>query len=175
MEKCWECGAKLKIIRGEPYHYAESGLDNIYLYGINQYECLECRTKGVSIPNLDALHRLIGRNLVRKEERFTGPEIRFLRKELHLKTKSLANILGVDPATISRWENNKKPISEICDKLMRNLYISYASEQTGEVFQKGILDLLSHVSKNIAKHKKRIEFSASDWLLSHSVPGLCEV
>lgn len=164
---CWECGTELKVIHGKPYHYTECGLPNVHLYGIVQYECPTCNTTSVSLPSINDLHRTIGKAVVHKKDRLTGAEVKFLRKELNLKSKKLAEILGVKPETFSRWENEKTPISETCDKFLRNLYISYVSEQTGEFMEGGILGLLATVSKTVPEGPSLFELSAQDWLSKH--------
>lgn len=51
-------------------------------------------------------------------------EIKFLRKELHLKAKELARVMGADPSVISRWENGKKTIGEASDRLLRAICLA---------------------------------------------------
>ena len=59
LETCWACGGKLQVIKNEPYQYIESGLDNVWLYGINQYKCESCGEGGPEIPKVDELHELL--------------------------------------------------------------------------------------------------------------------
>ena len=42
MKKCWVCEKDLEVIKDKPYHYKESGSDNVYLHGIIQYKCSGC-------------------------------------------------------------------------------------------------------------------------------------
>ncbi|PXF52160.1 MAG: hypothetical protein C4B57_11380, partial [Deltaproteobacteria bacterium] len=39
---CFQCGGELQVNKNKPYHYTESGLDNVVLFGINQYKCKAC-------------------------------------------------------------------------------------------------------------------------------------
>jgi transcriptional regulator with XRE-family HTH domain len=39
----------------------------------------------------------------------SGAELKFARKALGLRQTELAEYLGVEPETISRWENNRDP------------------------------------------------------------------
>jgi putative transcriptional regulator len=68
------------------------------------------------------LHRAIGNDICRrKKSLLVAEEIKFLRKELRLKAKELAAILGVTDSTMSRWENGKKQIGEGQDRLLRSI------------------------------------------------------
>jgi len=48
--------------------------------------------------------------------------MRFLRKNMGMKAIELAKFLGVDKATVSRWENEKDKHSDIIDRYIRLLY-----------------------------------------------------
>ena len=50
-----------------------------------------------------------------------GQEISFLRKAMLLKTTDLARTIGVEPETLSRWENNKARIGIDKDRFLRCL------------------------------------------------------
>ena len=170
---CFHCGGELLVIKNKPYHYTESGLD-IVLYGVNQYKCKACGETFVSIPKIEELHLLIGQKLCCKKGLLTGKEIRFLRKELRMKAKEMAQALGVTPPTISRWENDKEPIGETHDRLMRSLYMLYASEQTDKVLHRDVTHIFSTLPTKRKKHKKptKLEFSPPDWM-SDTYPEFC--
>jgi putative zinc finger/helix-turn-helix YgiT family protein len=183
MEACWQCGSRVSVIKDKPYHYTECGLDNVYLYGVNQYKCAKCRETAVDIPKIRELHLMIGRILVCDDSPLTGPEIKYLRKELRLKSKEVADFLSVDVATYSRWENSKIPIGATADKLLRTLYILNAESEAGRVLHKGIRSI--NVMRNLkapadTKHRidkskvSNIELTLSDWLIMPSEPIFCE-
>ena len=110
METCHSCGKSLRVVKDKPYHYDESGLD-VVLCGVTQYVCDSCGESYASIPNMQKLHRFIGTLICEKRKALLRPEeIKFLRKDLHLKAKELAQTLGVTPQSVSRWENGKKEI-----------------------------------------------------------------
>lgn len=127
METCYSCGENLKVIKDQPYKYDESGLD-VILLGIPQYVCDSCGEKYVALPNIQKLHRCIGRLICEKRKALLkSEEIKFLRKDLQLKAKELALTLGIAPQTLSRWENGKKPIGEAHDRLLRSIYMMCSS------------------------------------------------
>jgi len=173
MQTCWKCGNKLQVIKDKPYHYVECGLNNVYLYGITQYECIECGEAGPEIPRVGELHLLIGRNIVCQEEQLTGPEIRFLRKELGLKGKEMANLLSVAPETYSKWENSRGNISGVYDMQLRLLYVLNAEDTVGKVLHKGIRFAHS-LGRKKAKEQKKIEISANEWLMPFKEPLFTE-
>jgi putative zinc finger/helix-turn-helix YgiT family protein len=175
MDTCWSCEKPLKVIKGKPYHYTESGLKNIILHGINQYECTACGEKAAEIPRVEDLHFVISKILVCKKTLLSGCEIRFLRKEMGLKSNVMAKILSVDPSTLSRWENAKGPVDESSDKLLRVIYMCWASEQRKEVLFQDLLKLEpvihhGHPSKRIPQPAK-IELTAAEWTVPTPGPA----
>ncbi len=118
--KCHTCNQEMKSHK-ETYHYIESGLDNVFLDGVSIYTC-SCGEEVARIPSVIDLNSRIGNSLLRKQGTFTGKEIRFLRKNIGLNTKDFAEIIGMDKATVSRWENGKQRISKPNDLLIRLVY-----------------------------------------------------
>lgn len=130
MDKCQFCGHPLETIKDQPYEYSECGL-NVTLPGITQYRCHQCGEEFSAIPSPQKLHKVIGIEICRNKEALLKPdEIVFLRKELRLKAKELARILGVSESDVSRWENGKAEIGEGNDRLLRSIFLSYALGST---------------------------------------------
>lgn len=107
------------------YHYTESGLDNIYL--INGFE--ERPTpygKATMFEDLDGLHKAIGRWLVCVPKPLNGAEFRFLRHELDLPQKKLAQMMGKQELTVGRWERSRdKAVDPIADRMIRIIYSEF--------------------------------------------------
>jgi len=105
------------------YHYRESGLENVYLAGIPVRTCGGCGERLVSIPNIEGLHRAIALALIRKEERLTPMEVRFLRKSLGWSGADFARKFHTSPQQVSRWESVKAPgaMSKANELLLRSL------------------------------------------------------
>jgi transcriptional regulator with XRE-family HTH domain len=166
MKTCWKCGGGLQVIRDKPYHYTESGLDNIYLYGIIQYKCKNCDEGGPEIPKIEELHLVIGRTLVCKEHSLNAQEIKFLRKELGLKGKEMAELLSVTPQEYSKWENSKDVISSGYDTKLRLIYVLNADHQFGKVLHDGLrfMQQITKTQKAPAMAAKKIEISVSEWI-----------
>jgi putative zinc finger/helix-turn-helix YgiT family protein len=99
--KCTECGATMKV-RKESYRYDESGLKHVTLVGVEVVRCPRCDNYEISIPHIEELHRLIAKILIEKSTRFTGDEVRFLRKSLGWSGTDFAKHMGVAEETVSR-------------------------------------------------------------------------
>lgn len=171
MKTCYACNGKLKVIKGKSYKYDESGL-NVILYGVTQYQCKKCGEKSVDIPKISQLHRVIGKMICCNQKAFlTGAEIRFLRKDLHLKSKDFAKMLGVTPQAVSNWENGKKRIGETSDRLLRSLYFNFVSEKTDHAVSRSMLDALLELPAKRAEEKtlSKIELNPPDWTTDRNV------
>ncbi|MDR3555186.1 MAG: type II toxin-antitoxin system MqsA family antitoxin [Syntrophobacteraceae bacterium] len=123
--KCLICGSEHFVFKKTHHHFLESGLDNVHLTNVEIGICSECGEKIVSIPHSTELMKLIAESILLKPANLDGAEIRFLRKNLHLKINEFAQLLGVDRVTVSRWENAHEKPSRSIDRLVR---LSYAME-----------------------------------------------
>jgi DNA-binding transcriptional regulator YiaG len=111
---------KLKKHTKKPagYHFAECGLDYVYL--VNGYD-IDQEEESITIYNEDKLHREIARTVLLYRKNLKGQEIRFFRSLLRLTQAQLANKLSVARETVVRWENddNEHQIPEMADGLLR--------------------------------------------------------
>ena len=119
--RCTNCGKRMKKTVKD-YHYTECGLDNVILKDLTMYVCT-CGEEGPLIPHVNELHKVIALLITKITAPLEGQEIKFLRKEMGLKAKELANILDVSPITISRWETGQADIGSANDRLLRLLFI----------------------------------------------------
>jgi putative zinc finger/helix-turn-helix YgiT family protein len=118
MKRCKECSSEMVISR-EAYRYNESGLPNVVLKDVEIRRCPNCGTQEVPLPRVAELHRAIAVVLVHKSARLLGPEVRYLRKYMGWSGVDFASRMGVNPETVSRWENDKEVISSQSDRLLR--------------------------------------------------------
>lgn len=131
-----------------PYHYTESGLNNIYL--INGFNTIETpEGKAISIHNIDGLHKAIGLFLVLNQRDLSGDEIRFLRHEMLMSQKTLSNLLGVSEQEIRRWENGKIKIPKSSESLLRLLYREHVNDQSGKIAS--VLKEMSNLEEKLSK------------------------
>ena len=104
------------------YRYTESGLTNVWL--VNGYTMRKTKYgEGVSIRDVDGLHRALARALSNKP-RLTGTEVRFLRKEMGLSQRGLGELLGVTDQAVALWER-KGWLPKTADRLLRLIYVEH--------------------------------------------------
>lgn len=126
------------------YHYTDSGLDNIYL--VNGFTKRETPYGvGVSIEDIDGLHRTIGKWVATFPKAITGAELRFLRHELDLSQKKLGLMMGKSEQAIGRWERaSSKPIDPAADRLIRIFYVEHVD---GNETVKSLIDRLCQIDQ----------------------------
>lgn len=95
------------------------GLPGLTLLGVQIQTCKTCGEEYVSIPRVEQLHKLVVSRIVGKRGRLTGPEIRYLRKYIGWSGTDFARHFGVQPETVSRWENDKDLMGPVADRLLR--------------------------------------------------------
>lgn len=133
--RCRKCGGEMTS-RRENYKYDASGLDDVVLEDIEVRQCGACGERAAMIPRVEALHRSIAFRLAQKAERLLPKEIRFMRKYLGLSSTDAAAKLGVDKATMSRYESieDPQPMGRPTERLLRLMVLverpveSYALE-----------------------------------------------
>jgi DNA-binding transcriptional regulator YiaG len=87
---------------------------------VEQTECRSCgKVLSIFIPNLEGLAHAVALSRVLNPTRLNGKEIAFIRNAIDLTQKDVARIVGYTPVQVSRWENDKQPISEAAEKLLR--------------------------------------------------------
>lgn len=123
------------------YHYTECGLRNIWLkngYVVKQTPYGE----GVSIQDVEGLHRFIG-TLIAKRPKLTGPELRFLRKEMAMSQKALATFVGTSEQNVSLWERRGR-VPQAADRIIKLAYLE-AISSTGNVKIKETINRLNEL------------------------------
>lgn len=115
------------------FEYTGCGLDGIYLK--NGYTLSESAYgKGVSIDNLEGLHRAIAADIVSQHTPMTGDQFRFLRKEQELVQQELAALFRVDVQTVANWEKKgHEAIPGPTDIAMRAFYSAFTHAKFGPI------------------------------------------
>lgn len=133
------------------YQYQECGLRNMWL--VNGYDMHTTPYgDGVSIHDIEGLHRAIARGLVNKAAKLTGSELRFLRKQMGLSQAKLALILGNEDQTVALWEKRGTQ-PKIADRFVRALYREFVE---GNAHIRDMIDLL--VDADREEREDRINF-----------------
>jgi putative transcriptional regulator len=140
------------------YHYKESGLGNIKL--LNGYKLHDTPYgKSVTIADIKGLHKQIGTALINKQGLLTNEEVRFLRTELGLSQKALAQTLSVAEITVRGWESGKAKISGPADRLLRVLYKDYTDPDS---LARELVDQLAKLDAQVRKSVKQLRFEVAD-------------
>lgn len=145
---------------GVMYHYTESGLRNVWL--ANGYKVRNVAGEAaVAVHDLDQLHQAIGRSLARKPK-LTGTEVRFLRKEMGISQKRLADMLGSTEQTVSLWERHgRMPVGY--DRLMRAFYLEFLD---GNVKLREMVDRLVDLDRPLREEKAVFEDTDTGWKMA---------
>jgi putative transcriptional regulator len=133
------------------FHYVACGLPNIWL--ANGYT-ETTGSDGVaffSIAEARELHRAIGHFLTEKESVLTGDEFRFLRSELRMSRKTLAELLGYSDETIKKWESAENRAHKLADANLRQLFLEGQNED-------GTLKALLTQIKDLEREERRLCF-----------------
>ena len=147
--RCFQCGSTLLIRENQEWHYVECGLNDVYLIGVTIAECPLCKTSAPRIPSVKELHLLIALQIVRRTSRLSGKKIRFLRKELRMKSKDLAERLDYSASEFSRLENGKNPIGKQGDRLLRLYFLTEQAKTLGyNTLEELVRDALSRLDED---------------------------
>ena len=123
------------------YHYKESGLRNVWL--VNGY--VVKRTpygSTVSIRDLQGLHRYIG-SVIARQRALSGPELRFLRKEMGMSQRELAEFVGTSEQNVSLWERRGR-VPLAADRIVKLAYLE-TIKKDGNIRIKETIEFLNQL------------------------------
>lgn len=139
------------------YHYTECGLKNVWLK--NGYVRKNTPYgEGVSIQDVEGLHKVIG-SIIAKRPKLTGPELRFLRKEMGMSQKAMATFVGTSEQNISLWERRGR-VPQTADRLIKLAYLETISKG-GNVQIRDIIERLNELD-DVAHEQLKLE-KAREW------------
>jgi DNA-binding transcriptional regulator YiaG len=147
-ETCSVCGASVVVVKGK-FPFNQIGLP-VLLQGIDLVRC-DCGNTDPIIENVNDLMDVIARAIVSKDTPLTGHEVRFLRKYVGKSAKEFCLGIGVEPETLSRWENSQSPIGTTSERLVRVLIMALSPSLKDE--RPRAWDILSDIHERPAKGK----------------------
>lgn len=105
---------------------AYAGLEGVEIEGVQVAHCRKCGNQIVSYRNIEQLNRDLAKKLATKRAALMPIEVRFLRTYLGLSGTDLARRMGVNNATVSRWERPDKPapMGPTAERLLRVMALS---------------------------------------------------
>ena len=123
------------------HHYLDCGLDNVWL--TSGFKPISTPYgDGISIEDMDGLHKCIAQCLIDKAGNLTGKEFRFLRTELDLSQEVMGELCGVNERTIRNYERDDKNVIEPANTIIRVIYRErYDPNATFEGMRKTIIQL----------------------------------
>jgi len=145
------------------YHYKSCGLPNVFLQ--NGYTRRKTNYgEAIAIDNIAELHKSIGLTICETPGKISEDELRFIRKELDMSQKRLADWLDVKEVTYRKWEskNETSCISGPAERLLRALY---RESITGDGHIRTMIETLNNLDKKIDPSDMRFEESEGEWKL----------
>lgn len=140
----------------KPYHYTESGLDNVYL--VNGYDLDKDGT--LFIEDIHGLHKFIAETLVYLPRKLKGKEIRYIRHYLDLSQKVFGDMIGVDYQTVLRWETGKNKIAKTADKFIRIILEDYINPNSRA---RDVIDRLSDIDNDRKEIRLELSHKRDRW------------
>jgi putative transcriptional regulator len=146
-------------VKNDLFHYVQCGLDNVWL--TSGVEVTETEYgNGFRVRDAGELHEAIAKSIINGSRRLRGQEARFLRVQLNLSQEAMAKILGVDRATVIRWERSReKGLSLIQDIAVRT---TYAARHSGDNFLLSVIKELQEADEKSHGDAYRQVFEASN-------------
>ena len=141
----------------QSYHYTESGLDSVYIYGL-EFEDDEGE-KCVMIQSINKLHACIAMGLIQQQAPLDEQEIYFLRAELEMSENSLKQQLGLNTSLTLQEAFADNPQQEKAFRLLIATRISPVLEGLVESLLEKIQQL-EILQKQESKKEKAIEIDA---------------
>ncbi len=131
MSKCHRCG-KADLVPGRgTVEYEQSGLPYpVLLAGVPIRRCPACGEEVITVPDPEGLHRALALHIVRVKRPLEPKEVRFLRKYLDWSADRLAIVMGIDPKTLSRWENGRQKLGPVAERFLRLLILQRLEADT---------------------------------------------
>lgn len=135
------------------HHYTGCGLRNVYLKsGFRKHKTPY--GDGISIDDVEGLHRAIALHLASRKPHLSGTEFRFLRKELELTQAQLAALLGNDAQSVALWEKTGR-VPKWADLMIRALYREVVEGKAG------IVELAERLNRKIEAEPPKMTFSGT--------------
>lgn len=147
---CPNCTAEKMEERARDYHFTESGLKDVWLKDWPYFKCGECEAEMPLLPDPDDFAEWLVGELVLQKSRLNGDEIFFLRKAMGLTGERLANRLGVQRVEVSRWENDRNPISFQADfKLRMDAIEKLLPREKADAAIKSLMETLREYERDV--------------------------
>lgn len=174
-------------------HEPAAGVRNVHKYEVDTLgapfkisviDAVQIRTdpksgkEMIKIPDLVGLINVVVRTRVFDERKLNGPELKFLRKAIGVRSKTLAEFLDMTPEHLSRCEKGAKVMTVTSEKLFRlfiflatyvaepqtmlekfeDIEITKTSEEPAEVAKKFINNFLSMKIRSVFDPRDELHY-----------------
>ncbi|WP_166934189.1 helix-turn-helix domain-containing protein [Rhizomicrobium electricum] len=151
-----------KEIQAEPLHYTTCGLDDVYLLSGFTRKSTPYGD-GVTISNIDGLHRAIGLSLIVDRKALSPKELRFLRKELDMTQADLGRALRLSDQQVARWEKGECAITGPAEVAMRLLFaVELVPARKRGAFMANLVKALNELALKDETRPNKLVFTETD-------------
>jgi putative transcriptional regulator len=141
------------------YRYKGCGLDNVYLQNGYTVSTLQSGDEVVSIEDIEGLHCAIASVVVDSASALDAKTFKFLRKELDMSQRQVAQMLDVDEQTISLWERARTPLPQHADLLLRALV---KEKMSGNAELRKLIQRFNSLDREARAIEAKIAFEKDD-------------
>lgn len=117
----------------------------------------------VAVHDVEGLHKAIGLYIAKNKPDLIAEEIRFLRKEMDLSQKDLAEIIMVGETSVRNWESRRGVIQKPAETILRLLYIE-SVKKDGSI--RDLLEELSRLNRLDYQSTLEMKDTSSGWRLA---------
>jgi putative zinc finger/helix-turn-helix YgiT family protein len=152
--KCPRCGEEAGSSREARF---DQDLPDVILDPLEVIRCPSCG-ESVIVRRVTTLHAALRDALLRKPDRLTGREARFLREGMGWSSEDAARHLGIEEAQIQRWERDEASMDLRDDRTLRVIVAAV----------KGVdlpVETLAAISDRVVPLKARATLSGEEWLV----------
>jgi DNA-binding transcriptional regulator YiaG len=132
------------------------------VYLLSGYELVSTpEGDGITIQDLDGLHKAIGLHLVTERKVLSSQELRYIRKQMDFTQSELGKLLGLTDQQVARWEKGTSEITDAADTLLRLLYLEHAGANLP-----GLREMIERLEQLDAEREERQVFkeTSAGWL-----------
>lgn len=158
---CLECGTPMRESI-EAHKFTVTRKWAITIADAKVFACPKCGQREVAINKPDALQRTIATELLKKSALLCGDEVTFLRKCLAMQGRQLAQELGIQHETLSRYENDAYKMSPTVDRLIRAMVALWYLDHGAETFTAETAANIAQVSGEPRPLKLTVYFDAQE-------------
>jgi DNA-binding transcriptional regulator YiaG len=136
------------------YRYKGCGLDNVYLQNGYAINTLRSGEEVVSIEDIEGLHCAIASAIVDSASALDARTFKYLRKELDMSQRQVAQMFDVDEQTVSLWERARNPVPQHADLMLRTLV---KEKMSGNAELRNLIQRFNSIDRDIRAAEAKIE------------------